>query len=110
MALDFVVANGATLNCTFGSVSSSLIVATSKAKAESKNVGVISDKIVGTFGTCSALGPGPCVPAIPGNWTPGCTKLNNTAKAFIKKSDTLVCTVGGIISISNANQVKVKAE
>jgi hypothetical protein len=112
VALDFIAVNGANLSCNQGSTPSTLIVATSKNKAEAKNIGVISDTVVGTFGTCNLLGPGPCVPVIPGNWSPGCLKVTDGLTACIKKSDTLACNVltGGIISISNAQQIKVKAE
>lgn len=115
MALDFVVVHGANLSCSIGSVPSTLTItdAARKSKLESKAVGIVSDSglpNIGTFGTCPNLGPGPCAPVVPGNWTPGClkNKLGNTA--VIKKSDTLVCTVGGTISITNAQQTKGKGE
>lgn len=113
MAKDFLVVNGATLSCSFGTVTSSLTVVSSKAKAGGEFVGVISDLVVGTFGTCSALGPGPCAPVLvyPAQaWSPGCTKNNLNSKACIKKSDTLTCGVGGVITVSNANQTKVQGE
>lgn len=112
MSIDFIAANGAGLSCTLGSSpgTSSLTVAVSKAKGESQNLAVVSDKIVGTFGTCSALGPGPCAPALPGNWSPGCTKEKISGTFCLKKSDTLSCSIGGTISITSANQTKVKGE
>lgn len=110
MAIDFVAVHGANVNCNQGSTPSTLTVASSDSKLENKNVGVVDDKIVGTFGTCNLLGPGPCAPAIPGNWTPGCLKNKLGGVAVIKKSDTLICTVGGSISITNAGQTKGKGE
>lgn len=110
MALDFAVVHGANLSCNQGSAPSTLTVASSDSKLENKNVGVISDKVVGTFGTCNLLGPGPCVPVIPGNWIPGCLKNKLGSVAVIKKPDTLICTVGGSISITNAGQTKGEGE
>lgn len=110
MAIDFLVVNGAMVGCSLGSTPSTLTVVNSKVKAGSQFVGVISDKVVGTFGTCPNLGPGPCAPAFAGNWSPGCAKNKVSGTSCIKKSDTLSCSIGGTVSISNAGQTKVKGE
>jgi hypothetical protein len=110
MAKDFLTVNGATLQCSLGSTPSTLSVPSSQAKAQSQNIGVVTDKIIGTFGTCPNLGPGPCAPSITGNWSPGCTKNKLSGTACIKKTDTLMCSVGGTITITNAGQTKVKGE
>lgn len=114
MAKDFLVVHGAAVSCNKGSTPTTLVVAASKATAEGKNVAVVSDKtFAGTFGTCSLLGPGPCVPATPGNWSPGCTKERVNGAFCVKKSDHLSCTVdpsGNSISITSAGQSKAQGE
>lgn len=114
MALDFVAVQGAALSCTVGSAPSSLTItdAARKCIAQLLKIGIVSDSglpNIGTFGTCSILS-GPCAPVVPGNWTPGCLKNKCGATACIKKTDMLVCTVGGTISITNVGQAKVRVE
>jgi len=103
--------NGAALSCTVGSTASSLTVTSqSKDKAESKLLGTIDDSTtanVANFGTCSVLS-GPCVPVITLKWTPGSAKNKCSGKKCILMGDTLICNVGGTISITNAGQTKAK--
>ncbi len=110
MAFGFLVVHGAVVSCSQGSAPSSLTVAVSKCVAQGSKIGVISDKVVGTFGTCALLGPGPCAPAFPGNWSPGCSKVKCSAVACIKGSDSLACSIGGSVTIISEGQVKVRGK
>lgn len=117
MSREFKIVNGAGLDCAGGSIPSTtgLIVASSEEKAEGQSVAVISDLIVGTFGTCTYLGPGPCVPILiypAQTWAPGCTKNKLGGLACVKETDQLVCGVnpGGIITVNDAGQTKVLGE
>lgn len=103
------------LVCTAGSTPSSLTVTSQiKAKATGKLIGTTGDNTllnIGTFGTCSLLGPGPCAPVItpPATWTPGSLKVKCSGQNCILISDTLQCSVGGTISIQSPSvQNKVK--
>ena len=113
-----LVVNGAVLMCTAGSTPSSLSVTSqSKTKCSGSKVGTINDNSVsniGTFGICSILTaqaggtPTPCSPSIASVWTPGAIKVKCSNNKCLLKSDTLLCTVGGTISITNAGQTKVQ--
>ena len=108
MANELVVVNGATLECTSGSASSTFTVSSSNAKADGEFVGVATDITVGTFGTCSVLS-GPCTPTIVGPWLTPCIFAKLNAVGIIKDSSTLVCPVGGVVSVSDPGQTSVKA-
>ena len=114
------VVNGATLTCTQAQTpnqGSLTILPTRKCKAESQGCGIVTDTTplttVGTMGTCNIISggnPGPCVPVIPGSWTPGALKNKCEGTAMIKDTDTVVCSVGGTVSVNNAGQTKVDIE
>ena len=108
-----VAVNLATVSCTAGASTAVLSIASSKARAQIQNVAVVSDKAFiptpAIFVTCSILS-GACVPALVGNWSPGCIKLNLSGTPCARLDDTLTCSVGGTLSIDNAGQTKVKAE
>jgi hypothetical protein len=69
------VVNGATLQCTSGSMTSNLVVLpVHRVQAENQNAANIGDHVpavnICLFGTCAQL-TGPCVPATPSSWAPG---------------------------------------
>jgi hypothetical protein len=110
------VVMGATLQCTCGSAPSKLMV-TSQAQAQigQKLAATVQDnQPVGNippFGTCSVLTsaasgtPTPCSLAPAGPWTPGSgsnVKIDN--QAALLSTDTLQCTVPGLITITDPGQ------
>ena len=122
------VCMGAQMQCTFGAAPSNLVVlpknrVTTNYMPDANIMDQIPMMNILPFGMCSsaanpavaaataaALGvltPMPCIPVIPGPWTPGNPTVlianmpivNNTSKCF--------CAFGGVISIINPGQQTV---
>ena len=119
MAKEPVVVNGAIVTCTNASApgTGSLIVLPSKAKADGQYVADVTKRVpiinVPSLGTCAIIAsgsPGPCVPAIPGNWGPGASANKLNSIACVKEGDTAACAIGGTVSFNNAGQVDVSVE
>jgi hypothetical protein len=123
------VSMGATLQCTFGTIPSTLMVTPkgSLVTAGGPLAATIMDNIPLTnilpFGMCitlsnpavasatsAALGvltPMPCVPVTPAPWAPGSpTVLINNFPA-LNNTSKCMCTWGGVISITSPAQVTV---
>lgn len=109
-----IVVNGAILTCTLAQTQNlgSLVVPSSrKCKVGSQGTGVVSDTEINTMGTCTVIAsgnPGPCIPEPTGNWSPGSSKTKCEGTAILKDSDTILCSIGGTISVNMAGQSKVK--
>lgn len=110
-----LVSNGATLKCPQGSATATLIVAPPLVSGESNPVANISDCIPVTnippFGTCTILTAAasgvstPCVPAtVP--WVPGSPTVTVRGMPALNKSSTCVCSIGGVISITDPGTTK----
>lgn len=121
------VCMGATLNCSFGVAPSTLLVLPHKmvmtAMVPAAN---ILDHVpivnVPTFGMCNcptnpvvmaataaAMGtptPAPCIPATTMPWAPGSPKVVLRGAPALNNTSKLACIWGGVISISNAGQMK----
>lgn len=109
------VCMGAQLMCTSG-VAPSVLTVTSNpiVSVNGMFVATIMDMApvanIPPFGTCNvltaaALGvPTPCVPAPVGPWTPGSTIQSINGLKVLTQSDSLVCGIGGKISIVNPGQ------
>lgn len=110
------VINGATLQCTCGDAPSKLIVTSSPNNhIASQPAATIMDHMPATnilpFGTCKTLTAAasgvatPCVPATAAPWLPGSSSLVLIAnKPALLNTDKLMCTVGGVISITDPGQ------
>jgi hypothetical protein len=114
--MSLAVVMGATLQCTCGSAPSKLIV-TSQAQAQigQKLGATVQDHQpvvnIPPFGTCSVLTaaasgtPTPCTPAPAGPWAPGSTSnIKIGSNAALLSTDTLQCTVPGLITIADPGQ------
>lgn len=105
------VVDGALMQCTQGDAPCPLTVTSHcKVQADDKPMATIMDHKPGinikTFGTCKALS-GPCVPATTTPWIPGSqTNVKIGDQWVLLKSDQLMCTASGIISISNPMQFR----
>lgn len=122
------VTNGAMLQCSFGSIPTSLVVNVPlRPKCGNMLMATISDMVPGTnipsFGLCqtisnpavsqattAAMGtltPMPCVPAVTSPWAPGSQmfKVDNTPA--LTDSCTCQCMWGGIITIKNPGNAAI---
>ena len=116
------VCMGANLQCSFGAAPSTLIVnSQSTVLVASKPAATIMDsKPMGNippFGMCSCpsnpatvkpppvmFAPAPCVPVIPGVWTPGSPTVLLGGYPALNNSSKLMCAWGGVISVVNPGQ------
>ena len=126
-----LVVMGAMLKCTFGVAPSSMVV-TPANMVNGVNMpaaNIMDNKPmmnIMPFGMCqsptnpaviaataAALGvftPAPCIPATTAPWVPGAaiTKIKNLPA--VNSTCTLMCTWLGVITVTNAGQVKVNAK
>lgn len=114
------VVNGATIQCTCGDAPQKLIVTSqTQVKIGNQLAATIMDHAptvnIPPFGTCKTLTasasgtPTPCVPATAAPWTPGSTSVVKVGNYnALLNSDTLVCSVGGTISITDPGQQETK--
>lgn len=111
-----VVATTAQCTCSMGKTPAPLVGTSSPTvMIENKPAATIMDKNpmvnIPTFGMCSspfnpavaAAGgaPVPCVPAIAAPWAPGQPKVLINNKPALTNSCECICTLGGVISITN---------
>lgn len=110
------VCQGAMCTCPLGSAPSTLSVTSQQvAKIGGMLVATIQDCVTGTnlppFGTCqiltaSAMGvPTPCAMAPAGTWLPGSLvqRINNLP--VLTDTSKLICGIGGVITITNPNNL-----
>jgi hypothetical protein len=122
-----MVCTGATMQCSFGVAPGTLsVMPENKVLAENKPAATIMDNVpiknIAPFGMCitlsnpqvaaatsAALGvltPQPCLPVIPAPWTPGSPTVLIGNKPALNNRSTCLCQWGGVISITNAGQIK----
>ncbi len=127
--MPLLVTAGAMCSCTFGAAPSALnITPESKAMGCSKPAGNILDNKpnvnIMPFGMCSnpanpqvaaataaALGvltPQPCMPVTAAPWMPGCPTVLVGNKPALTDSCKLMCSWGGVISVTNPGQGTIK--
>jgi len=114
-----LVVNGATLSCTQGSASSSLTVTAQTEGGEDNGIANINDAIPSTnispFGTCTILTAAAsgvstsCVPATVA-WAPGATTVTVRGMPAVNDSCTLICSIGGTISVDDPGTTKESCE
>ena len=122
-----LVANGATLQCSFGMAPSTLVVSPEKGVAGTNlPIANIADQIpiknIPPFGMCNsmenptvaaataaALGvltPMPCVPVIPAPWAPGAPMVMLKKLPALNATSKCMCTWGGVIQVVVPGQLK----
>lgn len=128
------VCAGATLQCSFGSAPSALVVTPENKVLTTTPAATIMDnkpiKNIVSFGMCNtqsnpavaaatsaattaALGvytptPAPCVPATAKPWTPGAATVKVANMPTLDNSSKLECSYGGVISVTNPGQTTVQ--
>ena len=119
------VCNGATMMCSFGMAPSTLMVLpVNRVLTSSQPAATIMDYIpltnVMPFGMCMAptnpevaaattaalgvLTPMPCVPATAAPWAPGSPTVLEAGIPVLNNTSQLMCTWGGVITISVPGQ------
>ena len=122
------VVSGATLMCTFGTAPSSLMVLPANlVQAGGMPAANIMDNKpmvnIMTFAMCSSpanptvaaataaamgvLTPMPCIPATAAPWTPGVPTVTIANVSAVNNSCKLMCSYGGVISVSVPGQMTV---
>lgn len=120
------VCNGAGTACTFGLAPSTLLVLPeNRVLTSSQPAATIMDNkpIVNVvpFGMCSSIAnpevasataaamgvltPMPCIPATPAPWAPGSPTVLEGNIPVLNNTSKLMCTWGGVISITNPGQM-----
>lgn len=121
-----LVCNGAMLRCTQGTTPSSLVVTSTHRviMANGQIAGTIMDHVgmvnIQPFGLCrspanpavaAAQGaPQPCIPVVPGPWTPGSMRVTLGNMKALNDSCKAMCTWAGTISVQYAGQPNVKVD
>lgn len=121
------VCSGATLQCSFGSTPSSLLVVpVNRMLTSAMPAANILDHVplvnVLPFGTCislanptvaaatsaagGALTPMPCVPVTTSPWVPGAPTVLLGNMPALDDTSRLICTWGGVISVVYAGQAR----
>lgn len=125
------VVMGATLQCSFGSAPSSLMVTPEKRVNASKlPAASIQDfapgKNVMPFGMCNTvtnpqvasatsaaggvLTPQPCIPVTTAPWAPGSPTVKIGGTPALNDTCKLMCVWGGVISVSSSGQATVNTK
>ena len=117
-----LVCTGATLKCSSGTASATFSATAGRVSAGAA-AGVVSDittSNVPPFGNCTSLGnpavnsatqtaggtlaPQPCQPVLPGDWTPGSSRVKAGPAAVLDSASQCACTWGGSITVAEAGQ------
>lgn len=126
--MGMAVCGGAMLQCTFGAMPSTLMVLPQNKVVNLMPLANIMDNKplvnVLPFGMCSsmanptvasataaALGvltPMPCIPVIPGPWTPGSPTCLIGGQPAVNDSCMLTCAYGGTIRVTNPGQTTIQ--
>ena len=106
-----VVCNGASLQCSLGSTPSILNVDPKSVQVENTSICTESDakpyKNIQTFGICSLTGL-PCTP-ITSSWTNASKIVMAGNESVVLESSTVICSIGGLITVTSAGQESVYA-
>lgn len=124
--MSMLVANGATMMCSFGMAPSTLVVSPASRVLSGTPAANIGDCIPNTnimpFGMCSSMAnptvaaatsaaagvltPQPCVPVIAGTWVPGSPTVLIGGKPALNQTCKCMCAYAGVIQIMNPGQTK----
>ena len=123
-----LVCNGASLTCSFGVAPCTLVVLpVNRVMTSNQPAANIMDYKpminVSTFGMCTTLSnpqvaaattaaqgvltPMPCIPVTTAPWTPGSPTVMVGGQPALNSTSTLMCTWGGVITITAPGQFKV---
>jgi hypothetical protein len=102
------VVNGAILQCTCGAAPSQLVVLpTHREQIEHQYAANIMDCApmvnIMPFGAC-AVTEAACVPATVPTWLPGAQTVTLDYQLALDDTCTLICAVGGVVSVAYAGQ------
>jgi hypothetical protein len=125
-----LIAHGATLKCSFGTLPGTLTVLPKPATAQTTGtfLATVADTVpvtnIASFGQClstlnpavqaattAASGmftPAPCVPATGAPWSPGSLAVAVRAQSAVPQIATCQCQWGGVVSVPNPGQVPVQ--
>ncbi len=126
--MGFGVCGGAVLNCSFGMAPSVLTVLPVSRAVSAMPIACIMDQVpmvnIMPFGMCQSLmnpavaaataaafgvlTPMPCIPVIPGPWTPGSPAVLVGGKPALNQSCKLLCAYGGMIQIQNPGTTNIQ--
>lgn len=122
------VVNGAFMNCSFGVAPGTLtVMPSSMVNAGSKPAATVMDNApfvnIPPFGMCTTLTnpqvasatsaasgvltPQPCIPVTTAPWSPGAPTVMIGHKPALDNNCKLMCTWGGVISVSSPGQFTV---
>ena len=121
------VCMGATLQCSFGSAPSSLVVLPqNRTLTSTPDANIMDNKPMVNilpFGMCSSLAnptvaaataaalgvltPMPCVPVTPAPWVPGAPTVLIANMPALDNTSKLMCVWGGVIQVVNPGQTGV---
>jgi hypothetical protein len=125
--MGIAVCGGASCQCSFGDAPCTLVLTPENQVLTSQPLATIMDNVPGknlaTFGMCKSLAnptvasatsaamgvltPMPCVPATAAPWTPGSPTVLIANKPALNNSSTLMCSYGGVITITNPGQTAI---
>ncbi|WPB72838.1 DUF4280 domain-containing protein [Archangium violaceum] len=123
------VVAGASLMCSFGAATSTLVVPPDKKVfATTPAANIMHQKPMAnipSFGMCqsksnpaviaataAALGvptPAPCIPVTVAPWSPGCSKVLIGDKPALESNSTCKCNWGGVITVVKPGQKTVQS-
>ena len=127
--MGYLVVNGASLSCSMGTATSSLVVLpTNMVNGCNQPAANIMDYIpltnIMTFAMCNASTnptviaataaaqgvktPGACIPATASPWSPGASTVNIGCMPAVDDSCTLTCSYSGTISVTSAGQTSIQ--
>lgn len=104
-----LVCNGAVCRCDKGSAPSPLqVISPHNSYLQGKLVGTTQDKTFVPFGTCALKNNNACVPALL-QWQDffELVEVNSPSRHPLLEKSTIMCSVGGKVSILNTLQVAV---
>jgi len=120
-----LVCTGAKLQCSFGTTPATFTASAARASAGGA-AGVVTETStasVPAFGQCTSLSnpqvnaatqaasgtltPQPCQPVVPGQWTPGSTRVTVGTAAALDSASQCRCAWNGVITVTDAGQTNV---
>lgn len=123
-----LVINGATLQCSFGTGPSTMVVIPANmVNASTQPAATIMDNkpmanimpfimcttptnpavAAATSAAMGVLTPAPCIPVTPGPWAPGSPKVMIKNQPALNNTSKCMCTWGGVISVVQPGQMTV---